>query len=328
MLRSRRFAVYLVVLMGARLSLSAQVAPQQTPPAPAQSAARDNVPRVPGVSTVFRGVNGGVTYSGIHNSSIGWYEAIAPALSFTFSAHFSADVSGLIYAHRLVDLPAPGTTRPPSSTTLVGYVNAPGDTLIGLHASWKLGALDDTATASLTAPSGNRSEGLGTGRVTFDFDNRAERFVRQAGFLLDLGAGDSSTLFNNLVLENYSTLGPLAHFETGAALWFWGSNSIQSVAYEELPFGGQKVFSGQGPPGSPNATVITSNSASEDNGFTTTVSVPLDPHVLLLSYYNRSLRHHQDTVSVGVTFVMRGMSLRKRLSMVDKALREAAAPAQ
>lgn len=326
MLCTGHIAAGLAVLLGACLGADAQAAPQQTPAAPAT--ALDNVPRVPGVSTVFRGVNGGVTYSGIHSSGVGWYQAVSPAISFTFSRHYSADVTGLIYAHRLVES-APPMAPPgaPPRPLVERYTSEPGDTLIGLHANFNPGALEDTATVSLTAPTGNRSEGLGTGRVTFDFDNRAERFVRQAGFLLDLGAGDSSTLFNNLVLENYSSLGALAHFETGTEVWLWGSNSIQSVAYEELPWGSQKVYSAQGRPGTPASTTILSNSGSEDNGFTTTVSVPLDAHVLLLSYYNRSLRHHLDTVSVGITFVVRPMLLVKRLSLMDKALREAATPA-
>lgn len=329
MLWTRHFAADLALLLGAGLSAAAQVSPQQTPSVPAQPEVLNNVPRVPGLSTLFGGVNAGVTYSGIHSSAIGWYQAIVPAASITFSPHYSGDVTGLIYADRLVEFPAPAP--PPGSppgTATVGFTTAPGDTVMAFHATFAPGSLEDTATASLTAPTGNRSEALGTGRVTFDFDNRAERFVKQSGFLLDLGAGDSSTLFNNLVLQDYSSLGPLAHFQTGAVVWLWGSNSIQSIAYEELPFGSQKIYSAAAHPASPTAVVAVSNSGSEDNGFTTTVSVPLNAHVMLLSYYNRSLRHHLDTVSVGVTLVLRPMPLVRRLSTMDKALREAAAAAQ
>ena len=68
------------------------------------------------------------------------------------------------------------------------------------------------------------------------------------------------------------------------------------------------------------ATTVTT--ASEDNGFTTFVGIPLARHVNLSGYYNHSLRQHLDTVSVGVTFILRGPS-KKRLSMIDRALREA-----
>jgi hypothetical protein len=42
----------------------------------------------------------------------------------------------------------------------------------------------------------------------------------------------------------------------------------------------------------------------------------------LSCYYNRSLRQHLDTVSFGFTFLLRGKP-KNRLSMVDRALREA-----
>jgi len=42
----------------------------------------------------------------------------------------------------------------------------------------------------------------------------------------------------------------------------------------------------------------------------------------LSGYYNRSLRQRLDTVSIGVTYVLRGTP-KKRLSMIDRALREA-----
>jgi hypothetical protein len=61
---------------------------------------------------------------------------------------------------------------------------------------------------------------------------------------------------------------------------------------------------------------------NEDNGFTTFVGIPLTDYITLSGYYNRSLRQHLDTVSFGMTYVIRGTS-RKRLSMIDKALREA-----
>ena len=45
------------------------------------------VPRVPGLSTFLDGLNAGVTYSGIHSSSVGWYSATTPA-SITLLAPF------------------------------------------------------------------------------------------------------------------------------------------------------------------------------------------------------------------------------------------------
>jgi hypothetical protein len=61
---------------------------------------------------------------------------------------------------------------------------------------------------------------------------------------------------------------------------------------------------------------------NEDNGFTTFAGVPINNYFSLSGYYNRSLRQHLDTVSFGVTYILRGTP-KRRLSMIDRALREA-----
>ena len=62
------------------------------------------------------------------------------------------------------------------------------------------------------------------------------------GFLLDLGAGDSSGLFNNLVVKDYNSVGGLAHFETGLVYWLPRRSLLEAVAYEQLPLGTQTVY--------------------------------------------------------------------------------------
>jgi len=294
------------------------------------------VPRVPGLSTVLDGLNAGVTYSGVHSSSVGWYSVTTPAVNYTFSRRFSADACTSIYFHRLVQNTNSATA---SSNPLVNDPVDPGDTLMGFHAFFEPGSLQDTITFSLTAPTGDRTKGLGAGQVTYDFSNHLERYVKKLGFLLDLGAGDSSGLFNDLVVKDYSSVGGLAHFETGLVYWLPRRNYIEAVAYEQLPLGSQTVYrtvargeyarsnddgggGGGTPPPPPPPVATTVSTASEDNGFTTFVGIPLTDYITLSGYYNRSLRQHLDTVSFGLTYVVRGTP-RKRLSMIDRALREA-----
>jgi len=285
----------------------------------------ETVPRVPGMGSLLKGLNAGVTYSGVHNSQIGWYEAMFPALSYTFSPHYSADVSGTIYLHRLVQNLNPGAS---ATQKLVLDVGDAGDTVIGLHGSYHLHGLEEMMTASLSAPTGNSSNGLGTGRVTFDFDNHLEKFYRHTGVHLSVGAGDSSTLANSLVIRDYSSLGGLAHFQSGATVWGKRLSYIDFSAYEQLPMGSQKVYTivyqQQGANGSQTVTRTITSGLSEDNGLTTAFGIPLTSRVLLNGYYNRSLRQSQDTVSLGVTFVLQSLPFGKKLSMVDRALREAA----
>lgn len=279
----------------------------------------ETVPRVPGVSSFLHGLNAGVSFSQVHDSSIGWYNVVTPAVSFNFSDHFSADASLSIYPYRKITTLSP----PPLPTEkLVVERGDLGDMMVGLHASFNSRTLWNTTTAFMTLPTGNRSAGLSTSRVTYDFSNHVERYFGRTGLLLDIGAGDSSGGVNNLVTKTYTSLGPLSHYQAGAVVWFSSGSYIQSVAYEQLPMGGQTVYTDQGPDGQTH-TILYNNSASEDNGFTTSVGIPLTSHLTLSSYYNRSLRRHLDTTSFGITYVWRGTSRKRRLSLVDRALQEA-----
>jgi hypothetical protein len=319
----------LVVLLGAHLTALAQVTPQATGSGPSRSEELENVPRVPGVSTLLAGFNAGVSFFGVHNSAIGWFEVASPAVNYTFSPRFSVDASTPVYLRRYVEKsPVP----PQTVGTLVLDADDAGDTLMGFHANFNPDKLIYTATASMTAPTGNRAVGFGAGKPTFDFDNHLQRYAGQAAFLLDLGIGDSSTLINNLVTQNYTSVGKLAHFQMGAMVWIFRRYSLQSVAYEELPFGSQTVYTVVNPdnraappgPGGLPSNVSTSAGASEDNGFTTSAGIPLASHLTLSGYYNRSLRRHEDTVSMGLTYVLRGTPINKKLSEIDRALRAAA----
>jgi hypothetical protein len=311
--------------MPAQVTVAAGVAPARPT---TQNLAK--VPRVPNVSTLFDGFNAGVTYSGVHDSASGWYTIATPAISYTFSDHYSADATASMYFHRLVQNTNSATaTKEPM---VVETINA-GDTLIGFHAFFEPGSLQNTITASLTAPTGDKSQGLGAGQVTFDFSNHTERYLKRVGLLVDVGAGNSSGLFNSVVSKDYSSVGAIAHFQAGAVVWLGSGIYLQSVAYEQLPLGSQTVYrtvkrgehghgddKDDGSP--PAATPLTTPSAIEDNGFTTIMGLPLNNYLTLSGYYNRSLRQDLDTVSFGMTYVIRGRR-RRTLSMIDRAIQEA-----
>jgi hypothetical protein len=262
--------------------------------------------------------------SGVHDSSIGWYNVVTPELSYTFSRRYSADASLSIYPYRLTTAP-PSAPPPPSRLVFDG--GDIGDLLTEAHATFEPGKFRILSTAAMTIPTGNRLHGLGTGRVTFNSDNRFERYFGQTGVIVGLGGGDSSGLTNRLVTEDDNGLGPLAQFQAGFVFWLPNRISIQSLAYEQLPIGDQKTYStlSVGPvrPGSPTVTVVTGRRVTEDNGFTTSLYVPLSSRVTLTSTYNRSLRLHLDTVSVGFSFAWKGTPVKRTPSLIDRAIYEA-----
>jgi hypothetical protein len=292
----------------------------------ANAKAPDNVPRVPGLSDFFQGFNAGVSSFGVYNTSAGWYSVATPAISYTFSPHYSADANATIYLHRTVL--SFSSTVPPSQGYDTRAIDG-GDTSLGFHANYSPKHFQESVHAYLTVPTGNSSEGLGTGRVTFDFTNRIEKYHRQLGMFLDLGVGNTSTLSNNIITKNYTSLGALAHFQTGSIFWLKG-NYLEMFAYEQLPIGSQTIYaatlqSTSGPSPAPNAT---GSRASEDNGLTLVGGIPLTSNITALSYYNHSFRLKSDTVSFGFSYVLRGSLTGKWLSKIDRALREAETDSQ
>jgi hypothetical protein len=264
--------------------------------------------------------NAGLAFYQVHDSAIGWYNVVTPAVSYNFSNHVYGDASLSIYPRR----PVPVVSDVPPFTEEFEVKRGDlGDMMLSLHAQFYPRFAAHTITASLMLPTGNRDDGLGTGKVTFDFSEHIEKYFGQTGFLVEVGMGNSAGLVNSVVAKDYSSLGPLSHFEVGALHWFMGSNYIQSYAYEQLPIGGQTVFTISGPPGVPDMRIVTGNGINEDNGFTTSMGIPLTSHITLSGYYNRSLRRDLDTSAVGLIFVLKGMKVKPRMSMEDKALREA-----
>jgi len=314
-----------------------------------QRAADPELPRVlvdapshPSLSSHLRRLNAGSSLTSVHDSAAGWYTLVTPAMAYSFSRHYSMDLSMPIYLYRLSESESttpssappgpPGSPPPPVTTTfqLTPHRFDPGDIFLAAHAFFASRWMTETLTPSMTLPSGDTGDGLSTGRVTFDLDSHSTLRLSRSALLLDLGGGDSTSLFNRLVTRNYTSLGYLAHFQLGGMVALPWRSIFQSVAYEQLPLGDSKIYTTlprPGPPGSNGPgqnTVVSGRSVSEDNGFTNSLSVPLSSRLTLQGYYNRSLRLKTDTVGMGISFVARGLATRRRqqLSYYDQLLKQ------
>jgi hypothetical protein len=258
-----------------------------------------DLPQVPGLTSTLHGWNAGLTISGVHDSVTGWATLATPAIGYSFNDIFSIDASIPIYFYRLAES---RSTHPKPTQQLVNQRGEPGDIVFGLHAQFIPRLFQYEITGAFTAPSGDEAYGLTTGRVTFDVNNHFERTFGRLTPNLELGAGDSSTLVNRIVTKNYTSLGPLAHFQVGLGVDLLRGISFESDAYEQLPIGDQKIY---GPSRHGNATVVTGHNVTEDNGFINSLDIPLDSHFSLSGYYSRSLRLHTDTAAMGITYVLR-----------------------
>lgn len=312
-----RFPLCILALSLAALSARAQTEPQAPVDPELPSVLAPTQPR----AAAHDRFNAGATLFVVHDSGSGWYTLVTPAAMYTFSRHIAADISMPVYLYRLADvsttttpvqIPGAPPVQPITTTTRESRTFDPGDILIAARFSFEHKRLFDVVSPSITLPSGNASDGLSTGHVTFDFDNHSQFNLRRSALVLDVGGGNSSNLVDPLVTRDYSSLGPLAHFQLGmmAAMPFGGI--FQSVAYEQLPLGDSKIYTTIRRRGAPPQTVVSGRSVSEDNGFTSSLAIPLTDHLRLEGYYNRSLRLHLDTAGIGISFFLRRTPIARR----------------
>jgi hypothetical protein len=298
----RRAALSLLWLLA--LPLSAQI-PGEKPSAVQSSLSQPplpnalGIPDVPGLDDEQHGWNAGVTVSAVHSSVTGWATLATPAIGYSFNNTFSIDAEIPIYFFRLADSLS---THPRPNAELVPRRGEFGDIIFGLHANFVPRRFQYQLTGAFTAPSGDEKYGLTTGRVTFDISNLFQRTYGRFTPNLELGGGDSTTFVNRTVTKNYTSLGPLAHFQVGLGIDLPHGISFESDAYEQLPIGDQKIY---GPSRNGKATVVTGYNVTEDNGFTNSLDVPLNRNITLSGYYSRSLRLDTDTAAIGITYVLR-----------------------
>jgi hypothetical protein len=288
--------------------------PSRTPPEPQTSTGQPTAPDardVPGISDSLHGWNAGATFSGVHDSVTGWATLFTPAIGYSFNDTFSIDATIPIYMYRLAES---RSTHPKPNAQLVNQRGEPGDIVFGLHAQFVPRQFQYQLTGLFTAPTGDEAYGLTTGRVTFDISNYFQRSFGRITPNLEIGGGDSTTLVNRIVTKNYTSLGPLAHFQLGLGFDLFRGMSFETEAYEQLPIGDQKIY---GPSRNGKATVVTGHNVTEDNGFTNSLDVPLTRQFTLSGYYSRSLRLHTDTTAIGLSYVLRSASITEDSAIDD-----------
>jgi hypothetical protein len=293
--------IFLLLSLPAGAQLQHDKPPEPQPSTQASQSDVRDVPAVPGFTAPQRGWNAGLTISGVHESTTGWATLATPAIGYSFNDIFSIDATIPIYFYRLAES---RSTHPRPTAQLVNQRGEPGDIVLGFHGQFIPRLFQYQLTGLVTAPTGDEAYGLTTGRVTFDISNHFERTFGRITPNLEIGGGDSTTLVNRIVTKNYTSLGPLAHFQVGIGIDLLRGMSFETDAYEQLPIGDQKIY---GPSRHGNATVVTGHNVTEDNGFVNALDVPVNSHITFSGYYSRSLRLRSDTAAIGITYVMRSV---------------------
>lgn len=255
-----------------------------------------------GIVPYVRGFNASLGTSSQHDSSNGWSSVLTPNVAYRFNKYFSADASVPWYMYINIDADVGTKAKPAYAYTPKKSVF--GDTTLSAYADATAFTIGYNATVTMGLPSGNTAYGLGAGQVTFNINNHLEKALGIFTPDIELGYGDSSVLVNQRVLKSYVAVGPLAHFQAGTSVDLPFNISFEADAYEELPLAKDIVYSTTGK-GKKKVRTATNLDPAEDNGFITSLDIPLSRHVTMSGYYDRSLIDHDDVAGFSFTFLLR-----------------------
>ena len=261
-----------------------------------------------------RGFSSYTTLSQSYDSSANWSSIIDSTVSYNFNKVFGISLGAPFYlAYNQPLFNGTTTTTQTGGTTTQftpnsGY-NAIGDMRFGLRFATPTPVIKYVVTVTGTAPTGDTSLGLSTGRATADFNNHVEFDLGHFSPLLDLGIANSNALVN-MVKRPYTTLGVLSHYKAGLGLPLGKRLNLELAGYENLPLGLQKLYSqefnrgtgsvsssgkGKSAPIYEQVAAAIGNGFTEDNGFTTGLNADLGRRMDLGFTYDRSARQKLDS---------------------------------
>lgn len=264
-----------------------------------------------------RGFSSYTNLSQSYDSSANWTSVIDSTVSYNFNRVFGISVGAPFYLAYNQPL-FTSTTTPTGGTTTtftpISGFRAMGDTRIGLRFATPTPIIKYVVTVTGTAPTGDTSIGLSTGRATADFNNHLEFDLGHFSPLLDLGLSNTSALVN-AVKRPYTTLGLLSHYKAGLDIPLGKRLNFEFAGYENLPMGLQKLYSqefNRGPgsissSGKDKSAPIYEQFAAaigrgftEDNGFTTGLNADLGRFMDMGFTYDRSARQQLDSFSFSI----------------------------
>ncbi len=241
------------------------------------------------------------------------------SLGYRFNEHFQLAVGVPFYTVR-----SSAALDATTSTSASGIGNA--------HLNLSLAA--DTSlvrywsVASMTAPTGDKSKGLSTGRVTVDWTHGLAKELGRVTPFVSLGVANAIT-DSPFWIRPFSALGINVHAEGGGLVRLSGPVSVGASAYTVLPTGEQKVYSrvvpgqaGQVPPGQTDtgngpggsaaapgqskrrvfetdAVTTGASSLTRDDGASLWLTARLARTVSFTAVYSRSRTYALDSFSVG-----------------------------
>jgi hypothetical protein len=255
-----------------------------------------------GIVPATRGFNASFGTSQQHDSTNGWSWILNPNAAYRLNKYISVDAGTPIYIYVNVEDNVGSAAKPVYEQSI--RHGAFGDTSLSFEGDLSALTVEYNGTLTLGLPSGNTDYGLGAGQVTYNFNNHFEKGLGIFTPDIELGFGDTSNLVEQRVLKSYVAVGPMAHFQAGTSVSLPRNMNFEADAYEELPTAKNLVYSTTGK-GKKKVTTSTNEDPSEDNGFITSLDIPITPHLTLSGFYNRSLRDRVDVAGFSFTFLLK-----------------------
>ncbi len=167
-------------------------------------------------------------------SDLGFVSRLDPAVGYRLNRYFSIGVGLPFYMIR------PSATAVESLS--VRPVNALGNAHLDLTASLENSIISYVPTLTVTAPTGNKSAGLTTGHVTYDFSNYVEHSFGRLTPFGNIGFANTVTDTPYFV-RPFTSFGFVTHLEGGATVKLMRMVSVGGAAYGIEPSGQQTVIS-------------------------------------------------------------------------------------
>lgn len=243
-----------------------------------------------------------------HDRSPSWTSELDTGIGYDFNRVFSVQTGVPFYLVTATTTTSSGT----GTTTATSHYNSVGDAYLGLNLHKKTDSFGFATGLVGTAPTGNRTNGISTGRPTITWANRAEK---DFGFLTPFA---EATLGNSLSSTQrfrrpFTTLGAVSTVTGGASIDIFKGVSLEASAYDVLPFGDQKMYSHAGKQASSGTgsthrpfqtAAVTSGTSSltKDHGFTGDLSFNPTRRMSVDFAYTRSIGYDLDSIGASMSF--------------------------
>jgi hypothetical protein len=192
------------------------------------------------------------SFSGSSNSD-GTVTKAEPMLGYVFNNHVETYAGVPFYFVNL----SPASTTTATSTN--GWTSGLGNAFVGFRVSVPNDKLNYSSTLELTAPTGDKSRGFSTGRVTADWTNR---FSHRFDSFTPFGSfGIANTISDTaFFVRPFTSLGLVGHFEGGGSYDLSKYVRIAASAYAVRAAGDQTIISKVVKRSSTTSTTTTSSS--------------------------------------------------------------------